>query len=322
VRWTAARSIVEGGTEAYRALRTEVTGLMSYVTGTPVVDWKDPQLHQVAVLGWILPALATAAEGPDRDELRGFVSELVDRAVGWPTVEASLAQGFKLAAMRDPAVAEPLTLELLDRARYWYSKVVLLQAICIRYLDGNRDPSLLRVLRRRAAGDGCHPFVAATADLCRRAVRLGDYGPYVWDDDTAATTRSGIMLSREAAQLVGDIVLLLNLTEQGDRGAQLERLRRTADQLALPACLGGGLGREALDGECPGPPKCSFRLCPYPRQASAAVCRGALSEAFCKNQSRLVQHRKLLRPQGAAWQQHDSRVLRNFWERMAERSRL
>ncbi|HEX6755479.1 MAG TPA: hypothetical protein VF109_05985 [Mycobacteriales bacterium] len=322
VRWAAGRSIVDGGAEAYGALRAEITALMEYATATPPEDWHDPELHRTAVLGWLLPALATAADGPDRQELRGFVGALVGTAVARPTVEASLAQGFKLDAMRSPAAAEPLELELLDRARYWYSRVILLQAICIRYVDGTPDPRALWALRTRAADGAEHPFVTAAAKLCLRAVREGDYERYVWDDDTAATTRSGTALSREAAQLAGDIVLLLNLTEQGDRSMQLERLALTAGRTDLPSCLGRGSGREALDADCPGPPDCGFGLCPYPRLASAAVCRGALSEAFCRHQARLIQQGKLGRRQVAVWQQPDSRALREFWERMAERSRL
>jgi hypothetical protein len=323
VRWAAAEAIVEGGADAYRVLQPQIAELMGFATTTPPTSWRDPRLHQIAVLGWILPSLATETEGPTREELRSYVRELIDPAVARPTVEASLAQGFKMDAIRHPhGGADRFELELLASARYWYSGVVLLQAMCIRCIDGEPDQRAVQLFRERATRSGEHPFVRAAARLCRRAVEAGTYTPYIWVDDAATTTRSGTALHRDAAQLVGDIVLLLNLTEQGDRYQQLRRLESTSTFTRLPACLGSSRTRAELDGECPGPPTCPFELCPYPAQAAAAVCRGALGQAFCQNQSRLVHQRRFMRRRlVGAWQQMNSRAAVEFWERMADRAR-
>jgi hypothetical protein len=323
VRWAAAGTIVEGGADAYRVLQPQISKLMAYATATPPESWQDPHLHHIAVLGWILPSLSAAIEDPTQEELRSHVRALIGPAIVRPTVEASFAQGFKMAAIRNPhGGIDPLEFTLLASARYWYSGVVILQAMCIRCIDDEPDQQALQLFRERATRSGEHPFVRAAARLCRRAVEAGTYTPYVWVDDTATTTRSGTALDQDAAQLVADIVLLLNLTEQGDRDQQLRRLESTSGFERLPACLGSSRTRTELDEPCPGPPICPFELCPYPAQAAAAVCRGALGQAFCQHQSRLVHQRRFMRRRLiAAWQHMNSRAAVEFWERMADRAR-
>jgi hypothetical protein len=323
VRWAAAGTIVEGGASAYQVLQPQISGLMEYVTATPPERWQDPHLHQIAVLGWILPPLAAATDGPAQEELHSYVQTLIGPAVVRPTVEASVAQGFKLAAIRDPhGGIDQLEFALLASSRYWYTGVVLLQAMCIRCIDGGPDRQAVRLFRERATRSRQHPFVRAAARLCRTAVEAGTYTPYVWVDDAATTTRSGTALHRDAAQLVADIVLLLNLTEQGDRDQQLRRLESTAAFKQLPACLGSSRTRTELDEACPGPPTCPFELCPYPSQAAAAVCRGALGQAFCQHQSHLVHQRRFMRRRlVSVWQHMNNRSAVDFWEHMADRAR-
>ena len=140
-------------------------------------------------------------------------------------------------------------------------------------------------------------------------------------------------LDRRAQQLVADVLIMLNLTEQAGStqspGAREHRLE-SSNQSTLPPCLtrdrrplqpghtiGSAVtashGSTCLDG-------CQFELCPYP--PSGAQPRAELSEAFCRRQQSLLAHR-LRRPgrKTAPWQGLTPKELESFWAQMAWRSR-
>ena len=200
-----------------------------------------------------------------------------------------------------------------------------------------------------------HPFVAEAGDLAALALECGSPARFIWIDESSIVRKVGSRpasprdyrkhnlwiapssgwsaLDRRAQQLVADVLIMLNLTEQAGStqspGARERRLE-SSNQSTLPPCLtrdrrplqpghtiGSAVtashGSTCLDG-------CQFELCPYP--PSGAQPRAELSEAFCRRQQSLLAHR-LLRPgrKTAPWQGLTPKELESFWAQMAWRSR-
>jgi hypothetical protein len=200
-----------------------------------------------------------------------------------------------------------------------------------------------------------HPFVAEAGDLAALALECGIPGRFIWIDESGIVGKVGSRptspsdyrkhnlwippstgwsaLDRRAQQLVADVLIMLNLTEQAGpteppeaRDHRLENANRST----LPPCLikdrrplqpgrtigsaeMASHGSTCLDG-------CQFELCPYP--PSGAQPRAELSEAFCRRQQSLLAHR-LRRPgrKTAPWQGLTPKELESFWAQMAWRSR-
>ena len=199
------------------------------------------------------------------------------------TFEAALAQGFKHAANRRRVHSQDarrarlqyLATVLIRRARFWYSRLTLLHALCLWQLSRSpgegtpaepQDPVAVveRWMRRskRQGGEQLeeHPFVREAAELVLLALKTGRPERYVWIDESGVVGRVGsqstrhrphargnqwlprshgwIALDRRAQQLVGDVQLLLNLAERGDDVAagREERLGRVNHD-ELPMCL-------------------------------------------------------------------------------------
>jgi hypothetical protein len=202
-----------------------------------------------------------------------------------------------------------------------------------------------------------HPFVEAAADLATRALAIQQPGRFLWMDESDVISRIGSgkpgsaspagrrqrlwippsmgwsALDPEAQQLLGDVLLLLNLIERGSAYEKIsERLRQaskperahelppciTRDRRPLRPLLATGAseaqqpGWGCLDG-------CQFRLCPYPPKGLQHH-RTELGEEFCRRQDRLVRFLRLRR-RTARWQGMSARRLRAFWSQMAERAR-
>ena len=200
-----------------------------------------------------------------------------------------------------------------------------------------------------------HPFVAEAGDLAALALECGSPARFIWIDESSIVRKVGSRpasprdyrkhnlwiapssgwsaLDRRAQQLVADVLIMLNLTEQAGStqspGARERRLE-SSNQSTLPPCLtrdrrplqpghtiGSAVtashGSTCLDG-------CQFELCPYP--PSGAQPRAELSEAFCRRQQSLLAHR-LRRPgrKTAPWQGLTPKELESFWDQMAWRSR-
>jgi hypothetical protein len=165
---------------------------------------------------------------------------------------------------------------MLENARFWFSRLTLLHALCLWHLGaasrefGERgDPRQdieTRVLNwlRRPDGRGEHRFVLEAARLVIAAIQTGRPEQYIWIDESGVTTKVGsrspelgpdpsrklwippssgwLALDERAQQLVADVLILLNLAERGiSRTA--EELRDREERLKrmnineLPYCL-------------------------------------------------------------------------------------
>ena len=201
--------------------------------------------------------------------------------------EIALAQGFKYAANRRyrqvhsrPAVLGHLqaeALEMLKHARYWFSQLTLIQALCLWEIqarewtaDGqywNLDAVVNHWLEeisggqaRNGRGDRLHPFVEAAALLATRALETGRPERFLWMDESELVTRVGSSqdgtdsqahrpdqwiqpsmgwsgLDRHAQQLVADVLLLLNLAERGEQPGKIEEWLERANRATLPPCI-------------------------------------------------------------------------------------
>jgi hypothetical protein len=139
--------------------------------------------------------------------------------------EIALAQGFKYAANRRPLQPDVLgearmflaeqALELLRSARYWFSQLTLIHALCLLSLsDGQKQPwdkygskpeaivqhwldvaGQDRADSARSAGaragSGPHPFVQEAARLCVLALKTGRPQRYLWIDEAGVVGHVG-----------------------------------------------------------------------------------------------------------------------------------
>ena len=200
-----------------------------------------------------------------------------------------------------------------------------------------------------------HPFVAEAGDLAALALECGIPGRFIWIDESGIVGKVGSRpaspsdyrkhnlwippssgwsaLERRAQQLVADVLIMLNLTEQAgwtEPPEAREHRLESANRSTLPPCLTrdrrslqpgrsvgaaemASHGSTCLDG-------CQFELCPYP--PSGAQPRAELSEVFCRRQQSLLSHRWLrLGRKTAPWQGLTPKELESFWAQMAWRSR-
>ncbi|MFG2109837.1 NACHT domain-containing protein [Micromonospora chersina] len=200
-RLTAARQIASGGNAAVRALRD----LLDQPPEAADTQGRE-RLEELRT--WLAPPLflfTDAAHTPDepdwqgvaRDTLRRWVDRLAsDFREGARVYEITLAQGFRMAAnCRTYPAHRSLLIEEAEKAlrysRFWYSHLVLIQALTLLALP--RDPG--EALRERGhgsdprglvgfwtsiAGGGlrapqpgsgtAHPLVLEVADLCVEAL--------------------------------------------------------------------------------------------------------------------------------------------------------
>jgi len=139
------------------------------------------------------------------------------------SLEIALAQGFKHAANRRPAEPDPLrearmyvaeqALEMLKGARYWFTQLTLIQALCLLNLtDGRKQPNdsrgakpdaivehWLDVAGRERAdpsrppgtAPGPHPFVREAALLAVLALKTGRPQRYCWIDESGVVGQVG-----------------------------------------------------------------------------------------------------------------------------------
>jgi NACHT domain len=325
VRWSAARAIVLGGSNAYAALGDNFARLMDYAETVEPTEWGESEKHDLSVLGWILPALAVAvADGRFTELLRRDVARLTDlvRAPIALGTEASIAQGFKLAAVVNPkADLLPALCELLDLCKFWYSRIVVLQAVAVIAVEQGREDVLARV-RNTRRDESAHPFVREAAGLCERAIRSRDWSRYVWEDENAVLARSGTTLAPETLALVADVVLFLNVTEQGEVQERERRKEVTYAKNSLPYCLAVSKDRGDLFTGCH--QSCPFNLCPYPSSSELALARDEFSQAFCRNQietlTRFSRVRSVFSRRANWWSNASRKRLAHFWSEMERRA--
>jgi NACHT domain len=381
--------------------------------------------REFVMRAWLAPMLAGSVGEACRDEAQRHLEAWLDqlkpqnsqhgKAELPLSLEIALAQGFKAAANRrerNPYTSAGSRVylvrqaeEMLKYARYWFTHLTLIHALCLWALpddadismpsrhadahDGSADgkePAKPDAAQARRGGIGpaatvarwlsmagskCapadqyadksgkgqlqHPFVAEAGDLAALALECGIPGRFIWIDESGIVRKVGSRpasptdyrkhnlwippssgwsaLDRRAQQLVADVLIMLNLTEQAGSAEPLqarEHRLENANRSGLPPCLtrdrrplqpgrtvGSAVvashGSTCLDG-------CQFELCPYP--PSGAQPRAELSEAFCRRQQSLLAHR-LLRPgrTTAPWQGLTPKELESFWALMAWRSR-
>jgi hypothetical protein len=355
--------------------------------------WTTARAEEVrrwSLLGWILPSLLASCAKASPDQVQHIATSL-EKWVGLACkglhlgAESCLAQGFKYEANRLPHRSPPETRDvlighvrsLLEATKWWYSQISLLQALALWSLDGPAEEF------GRWTGTQHHPYVRATAKLCAEATKPAHRpdgtaptpGHFIWIDETGIAAKVGSRsatpdvdaseglwispaagwhtLKEPARQLVGDLLIFLNLVEADvepaassrpatpdDRVRTREgRRRRVRDRGAfLPPCMiksghGGLLAAEdpAAEGDddstvC----GCCLKLCPYPGPEERPF-RGELGETFCREQRRLLGARGLLglRNGGVppwherSWKPGNRRrtTIGRFWRSMEERAR-
>jgi hypothetical protein len=136
-----------------------------------------------------------------------------------------------------------------------------------------------------AARNDAHPFVRATARLCARALRRDKWEPYIWVDMTRVAGGQNTRLVPEAKQLIGEIVLTLNMNEHAPEHLRAE----FASTTAVPACLEFSHNRAEILGLSEPRHDCPFLrgdecLCPYTYHPPELGIRRELSRAFCRDQ--------------------------------------
>ena len=257
VRWHAAEALVSIGRPAFMALQGAFEGTVSRAESEPMAGWDAALSHDLAVAGWVLPGLvehddATAAA---QDLVRRMVA-LVRRSLP-PGHEASIAQGFKLAArIRPQAVVPQQVLDLLQSCGFWYSRLVLVQTLSVvaRDLSAEERAPVLQVIGRLGRHDP-HAFVRSACAIAGPALRGRDDDRGVWEDEAVMIGTSASTLAVPASVLLADVVILLNLTERGEQREQRKREIYARDD--LPYCLSrapsrtGPLFRDGCHESCP-----------------------------------------------------------------------
>jgi hypothetical protein len=311
-------------------------------------DWPDERVRSLEALGWVLPAIVSglseerrgAGEPADGEsdsscvyEARTRLSELVTLAFegGRAKLEDAVAQGFKADAMRhssDPAsVKGPgwvagnrrLVADVgLPHAESWYARMLLYQAMSLYAIAGaDREDTFDVLAYRLHATRERHPLARQAAKLSRSALRRAGsrkerWKAFVWSDEIEDTGSLPAVLGGRAAQLVGDVTVLVDLKE----GSSGDHHQRFGYMEELPYCLSSSRDRhEILGGGCPD--RCGWGFCPY-RVAAPEEPDGhrGVSRSFCRAQRRLFFRRR------AAWQRKvRKRDLREFWQQMEYKAR-
>ncbi|SHN35936.1 NACHT domain-containing protein [Actinacidiphila paucisporea] len=254
--------------------------------------------------------------------------------------------------------------DMLKRTRFWFTRLTLLHALTLWNLrdgadvarpqhgHGSHPAEQVRQWLAVPGGEREHPFVEATAELCAWALESQQPERFLWIDECGVAAHVGSRtaphgearkhqlwippstgwstLHERAQQLLGDVIVLLNLAERADWPEdRLRRLQHTG-RPDLPPCLtrdrapldprrtvvrtaASQAGSNCLDD-------CAFELCPYPPKGLEGH-RVELSQAFCRAQSTLLS-RSRSRPRPEARWQRGTRIgeLREFWDQMGQRA--
>jgi hypothetical protein len=231
---------------------------------------------------------------------------------------------------------------MLERAEFWYSRLNLLHAITLRAAHsglprGTQKVTDLLVGEQDSPGDRreqrlrrLHPFLRVAAELCDEALRKvkeakdpKEVERYVWEDEGELVSGSPGDLVLEATQLVGDIVVLLNMNEIGD-AQEREDFGRSNE---LPHCMQGSrdrnelfegcIGADGADGK-DGADRCKFRLCPYQPAINRLSAHREISSSFCLHQRRNARA-GVARRWGSRVETH---ALREFWGDLESKARI
>jgi len=336
VRREAVRALVNAAPDAVHVAVKKVGAALAdadvYRRLHPTsADDRGEPFETLRAVAWLLPCLRTGASGPLRDQLGAYQDRLLELEKSITEqrgLEGSIAQGLKLDAMWHHAEApDPLALEMLGgarhrpeggerRAKFWYSRVLLLQAVTRRSIMNAHTTPALELTRATRDDAREHPFVRETAGLCALALESGDWKPYIWEDMTEVVAGAWTELSADTRQLIGDIVLVLNLNDQRSAKHRLA-FGHSRD---LPMCLQHSHNRHEILGLANPPERCPFThdgrcLCPYTYDPPSVGIRRELSRAFCRD--RRLQARRL--PWHGAI---DTSELKAFWRELESRARF
>lgn len=333
------------GVDAYEVLDPRIETALDDarpLLDEPKDDW-DRRIVLLKQLAWMLPALHAGAEN---GELRGKTKARLDDLLALERagvtlqrgLEASVAQGFKAAAMLRPSEPpDPYAEEMLrERAVFWYSQLNLVHALALRMATDPRSnadslAAIVAAVETREEGvkhgwddgvavtRGLHPLLGYAAKLCVKALK-GDAGEtrlkrvkrQIWRDEGVVVSGRPRKLDRAAAQLVGEITVLLNLNETG---SSLQR-KEFGEEHTLPHCLQASRRRREFHDGCSN--DCKFRLCPFQPVRDEPSAYREISRAFCRDQ------RIHARPLTARrWGSHViPGALPEFWRRMEAQSRF
>jgi hypothetical protein len=303
------------GVDAYEVVDPSIEAALD--AARPLLEWSeddrpddwDPRIVLLKQMAWMLPALRTGAREPElRRRIEGRLDDLLALERGHVTLqrglEASVAQGFKADAMLHPSEPpDPYAEKILrERAVFWYSQLNLVHALALRMakdLDSSADSlaSIVAAVEQReravkrgwrngaAVPGGLHPMLSYAARLCVKALK-GDAGQarlrrvrrQVWGDEGVVVSGRPRGLDRAAAQLVGEITVLLNLNETG---SPLQR-REFGVEPTLPRCLQASRRRREFHDGCSN--DCRFRLCPFQSARDEPSAHREISRAFCRDQ--------------------------------------
>lgn len=199
--------------------------------------WKEDDKHRELVLrAWLAPLLVSSASDDQQLCARANLEKWLlymgaHEGGGGSTaplsLEIALAQGFKHAANRRPgrsqgAKAAPHNLaekaaKMLASARFWYSRLTLVQVLCLWALSDSEmarerreDSQGSRMRRRRepqrrgsdpaalishwlssAGGGREHPFVDEACKLGALALEWRQPERYIWIDESGVVTKIG-----------------------------------------------------------------------------------------------------------------------------------
>jgi hypothetical protein len=256
------------------------------------------------------------------ETLRGYATSLTEQR----GLEASIADGLKQDAMNSHDRApDEIAMKMLttgdDRATFWFSRVLLLQAIARRCVDRG-DAKDARTLIAQARRDK-HPFVRETARLCQKALRKLPTRPgrpprwekYIWRDMTEVAAGAKSPLAPITKQLIGEIALSLNMNEHAREGQRNDFGKKTT----LPACIERSRHRGEIVGLSGPIEDCPYQeqtqcLCPYTYHAPNEEVRRELSRAFCRDQR--------MNAQRLRHSDINLRSLKEFWREMEELARF
>lgn len=205
------------------------------IEGPPRKGGNSVGWHRI-MCAWLAPLLVGSVD-EYRDEAKQQLEQLLKYirydAVGSPTAEApvsleiALAQGFKYAANRRrrhpharPEARVYLAeqaLEMLKHARFWFSQLTLIHALCLWEMpepgahgagrpgaqfnggENSRQPVNQRgsnpeaIVRHwlEAARNPDHPFVAEAGELAVQALQSGCPERYLWIDESGVVSKVG-----------------------------------------------------------------------------------------------------------------------------------
>jgi hypothetical protein len=303
-------------------------------------------------MAWLLPAIRTgAADETLRERIGERLRDLLElerkRVTPQRGLEASVAQGFKVDARLHPnaAVDGDAADMLRERAVFWYSQLNLVHAVALRmaHAEDASAKDLEELLRKpekperraelderkrrahEAQPDGTaidvrpHPLMRAAADLCLQALkappaeqRHAEIELNTWDDEGVVVSARPTGLAPKAAQLVGEITILLNLNETGSE----DQRERFGEERAMPYCMEASRTRLEFFRGCD--KSCAFRLCPFQPTEDRLSAHREISLAFCRDQ-RIKASARIARDWGSPVRQ---RWLSEFWRRLESRARI